>query len=660
MDRQAKRELLSISPIPYTGEENAFVRAYLRGDILMLHGWRDGKFKGKYLIDRDGRHIAVIDGIQHESKLATMMSGTGTYMYGTWPHNAKASKTDQKIIGIFCGTPGSSIEYAIDRMENERSLYKRSRARFLREQRIEQKMQQFESQEEEILTWYLENIAPEEYAIKHADRTYYCTACGKDHTGDWKHRQSFQCSGKKVTVLTRVKKYKQDDYVTSFTRQPDGSLAERLYYLWISWNTDGKEMNCIETIRYVWKPYKVGQCYYRTSYSGWWDKNPGNLRWARSFLYPKNVQEVLTNSGYEKTQLWDVTGIRLPFNWIMAWNTPVYTQLVLTGLKRLAAEDSKGLSWSVCDSSLNLKGNTPQEILDMDSNSIGRLKQLNGGVTMHEWLKWKMRHPKESLSTKTLLELEKEHITPSKVDTMLKQMSPEQCLNFIKRQRKILNSTGAAPVIGIYEDYLSMAKRMGMDVNDEIVFRPKDLKLRHDQLVDEFNRQKSKIEAQEMNEKWPGAQKVLERIKEIYDYQGNGWQIITPRTLADIVEDSHQLHHCAGASERYYERIQREETYILFLRHDPKKAWYTLEVEPGGTVRQKRSEYNRQPDLDTVNEYLKEWQVAIRKRLKERDKQLAAQSAQQRAEEMEQLRNGTERNHQLLDLLMADLMEAGA
>lgn len=49
-----------------------------------------------------------------------------------------------------------------------------------------------------------------------------------------------------------------------------------------------------------------------------------------------------------------------------------------------------------------------------------------------------------------------------------------------------------------------------------------------------------------------------------------------------------------------------------------------------------------------------------KERAKERDKQLAAQSAQQRAEEMEQLKNGTERNRQLFDLLMNDLMEVGA
>lgn len=239
-------------------------------------------------------------------------------------------------------------------------------------------------------------------------------------------------------------------------------------------------------------------------------------------------------------------------------------------------------------------------------------------------------------------------------------MTPQKCLNFIKRQMKLLNKNVPYSVIELYTDYISMAKRMGMDAQDEIVYNPKDLKLRHDQLVQEFELRKAEYEAEAMNRKWPKAQAVLDRIKGIYDYQGDGWQIITPRTLMDIVDDAHQLHHCAGASDRYYERIQTEETYILFLRKDPEKSWYTLEVEPGGTVRQKRSEYNRQPDLNEVNGYLKEWQTQIRKRLKEKDRQLAAQSAQQRDKEMNELQKGTERNRQLFNLLMADLMEAGA
>jgi hypothetical protein len=140
---------------------------------------------------------------------------------------------------------------------------------------------------------------------------------------------------------------------------------------------------------------------------------------------------------------------------------------------------------------------------------------------------------------------------------MANLMSPRKCLNFLSRQEKLMNDT-TSPVITYYEDYISIARKIGMDIRDEIVYAPKNLKLRHDQLVDEYNRRKSEFEAQEMDEKWPGAQEVLDRIKDIYNYQGDGWQIITPQTLMDIVDDSHQLHHCAGASDRYYVTFRKE------------------------------------------------------------------------------------------------------
>ena len=526
--------------------------------------------------------------------------------------------------------------------------------------RINAKMALFEEQEEKIKEWYLREITPWEYAFK-ADGVYYCTACGETHTGDYKHLQRLKCSGKMVTVMTRTKVKEKSDWVTAFSRQADGSLAERLYKVSILWSRNEKMVDIKETIRWVWMPYQPGKVYYRQWGETWWDTNPCNRRWMPSYLYPVGAEEVLQTSGYEETRLWDIGKAKLPINWIMEKRTPVYTQLVLAGLQKLAEQNSKAkLAYYGYNENLNLHGETPEEVLGLDRNAIGRLKQLNGGSIIHEWLQWRMEHPNEPLKTETLKELETAHITPNSVKEMLDYMTPQKCLNFIKRQMKLLNKNVPYSVIELYTDYISMAKGMGMDAQDEIVYNPKDLKLRHDQLVQEFELRKAEYETEAMNRKWPKAQAVLDRIKGIYDYQGDGWQIITPRTLMDIVDDSHQLHHCAGASDRYYERIQTEETYILFLRRDPKTAWYTLEVEPGGTVRQKRSEYNRQPDIEVVNQYLREWQVAIRKRLKERDKQLAAQSAQQRAEEMDQLQKGTERNRQLRALLMADLMEVGA
>lgn len=566
MDRTAKKHLMAIPVQSYTGDDT-FARVYAEKDILMLHLWNDGKFKGRHLVDKTGKYVAEIDGVMHIKRLRNQICDSSSHMYG-WP-DMRVSEEDEKTVHAFF-EEYNDIGLLINQAESQYSKDQYSRKMDRKIDRINAKMALFEEQEEKIKEWYLREITPWEYAFK-ADGVYYCTACGET----------------------------------------------------------------------------------------WWDTNPCNRRWDASYLYPEQAEEVLRKSGYEATQLWDIGKAELPINWIMKRKTPVYAQLCLTGLAKLAQQDAAKLNYYSYGGKIDLEGQTPEEVLGLDKNAIGRLKQLNGGTVILEWLQWKAKHPKAELKTETLKELERKRITPGRLGVMINLMSPRKCLNFLDRQEKLMNDT-ISPVITYYEDYISIARKIGMDIRDEIVYAPKDLKLRHDQLVDEFNRRKSEFEAQEMDEKWPGAQEVLNRIRDIYDYQGDGWQIITPRTLMYIVDDSHQLHHCAGASDRYYERIQSEETYILFLRRDPKKAWYTLEVEPGGTVRQKRSEYNRQPDLDTVNKYLKEWQEEIKKRLKERDKQLAAQSAQQRAEEMEQLKNGTERNRQLFDLLMNDLMEVGA
>lgn len=635
MDRTAKKHLMAIPVQPYTGDGSAFARVYTEKDILMLHLWNNGEFKGRHLVDKAGKYVAEIGGAMCIKKLEYQLNSSQRYECG-WL-DVEVSEEDEKTAHTFFGEY-NNIGLLINRAESWYNKDQYSRKMDRKIDRINAKMALFEEQEEKIKEWYLREITPWEYAFK-ADGVYYCTACGETHTGDYKHLQRLKCSGKMVTVMTRTKVKEKSDWVTAFSRQADGSLAERLYKVSILWSRNEKMVDIKETIRWVWMPYQPGKVYYRQWGETWWDTNPCNRRWDASYLYPEQAEEVLHKSGYEATQLWDIGKAELPINWIMKRKTPVYAQLCLTGLAKLAQQDAAKLNYYSYGGKIDLEGQTPEEVLGLDKNAIGRLKQLNGGTVILEWLQWKAKHPKAELKTETLKELERKRITPSRLGVMANLMSPRKCLNFLSRQEKLMNDT-TSPVITYYEDYISIARKIGMDIRDEIVYAPKNLKLRHDQLVDEYNRRKSEFEAQEMDEKWPGAQEVLDRIKDIYNYQGDGWQII--------------------ASDRYYERIRTEETYILFLRRDPKKAWYTLEIEPGGTVRQKRSEYNRQPDLDTVNEYLKEWQTEIKKRLKARDKQLAAQSAQQRAEEMEQLKNGTERNRQLFDLLMNDLMEVGA
>lgn len=130
------------------------------------------------------------------------------------------------------------------------------------------------------------------------------------------------------------------------------------------------------------------------------------------------------------------------------------------------------------------------------------------------------------------------------------------------------------------------------------------------------------------------------------------------------------LHHCVGndgSGERYYERMERRESFILFLRRtdEPEDPYYTLEIEPDGTVRQKRTLFDRQhEDIEQATDFLRRWQKVIAERLTGRDLKLAAESRILREKEFIQLKKdrviihtGHLAGRLLADVLMADLME---
>ena len=135
-------------------------------------------------------------------------------------------------------------------------------------------------------------------------------------------------------------------------------------------------------------------------------------------------------------------------------------------------------------------------------------------------------------------------------------------------------------------------------------------------------------------------------------------KIIVPNTLVDIVKEGRALHHCAGSSERYFDRIESRETYICFLRRQeaPGIPFYTIEVEPGGTIRQHRSYYDEEPGIEEIRVFLKSWQKAIRKRLTEEDKKLAKISKIKREANIAELEE--KKNIRVLQGLAEDFLEA--
>ena len=205
---------------------------------------------------------------------------------------------------------------------------------------------------------------------------------------------------------------------------------------------------------------------------------------------------------------------------------------------------------------------------------------------------------------------------------------------------------------------MGMCEKLHKNMQDAMVYRPRELKRRHDEAVAELEQRKDELEAEKYSEKFSEAEAVLRSVREKFEYTGSGYQIIVPQRIVDIVADGRALHHCAGATDRYFDRIKQEETYICFLRkeEEPDQPYYTIEVEPGGTIRQHRGMYDEEPEIEKIRPFLKEWQQVIRRRMKARDHELEKVARKKREENLEDLRR--KNNTRVLDGLMEDFMEA--
>ena len=84
--------------------------------------------------------------------------------------------------------------------------------------------------------------------------------------------------------------------------------------------------------------------------------------------------------------------------------------------------------------------------------------------------------------------------------------------------------------------------------------------------------------------------------------------------------------------------------------------FYTIEVEPGGTIRQHRPMYDEEPGIEEIRGFLREWQKVIKQRMKDADKQLARECAIKRQKNLDELRE--KNNIRVLEGLMEDFMEA--
>lgn len=148
----------------------------------------------------------------------------------------------------------------------------------------------------------------------------------------------------------------------------------------------------------------------------------------------------------------------------------------------------------------------------------------------------------------------------------------------------------AAPQWGLYRDYLSAADIIELDLKSKSVLYPKNLIAAHDNTVKQMRLQKNEIMERKYQHRLP------ELIRK-YTYAADGYQIIVPAHVNDLITEGKMMSNCVGT---YIERVAKGKTDVMFIRRadELQKSLGTMEVR-NGTIIQARAKNNGRLDEKT-------------------------------------------------------------
>lgn len=602
----------------------------------------------------------------------------------------------------------------IDEAEKDYQRNQKEKTERNRRMRIQDKMNLVPALPEDIREWIWKQEGALEFAFYDKENAAcYGTCCRQQSCEkEWKrtdggkkirHNDRALCPqcGKQVIVKKRVDRIETKTHFSLLQKIDHRMSVYRHFDVQMKWDSKGRKVYLNESVRMIFyhvstlPKYSAEIFYNQYGTGGAWSggkfdyeesyfdnkRNPSNRREFAGYLYPKGITEALEDTAY---QVWGrvfsqmaAAGKKLNYNRLLCTQNHIELVNVVECLfkgrfHKLLEETTEKISYWSMDyfGCLYVRGECIEDVFAIqDRQLINRIREVDGGENTVKWMRWSEKYRKK-ISQETLEWLSREDIWPEDVQFIQERMNIQQVMNYVKRQQAEGYATrNAEGVLNQWKDYLSMCKNLGKKIDDEMMYRPRELKRRHDECVEEINRQRMledmkrnekqrAEEARRMREKFPGAEDILQEITPKYEYSSTEYVITVPQTLMDIITEGQALHHCAGATDRYFDRILQRETYICFLRKtaDPGTPYYTIEVEPGGTIRQHRGYLDEEPGIEQIKPFLREWQQVVKKRLNARDHEYAKISAVKRAENIEELK--AKNNTRVLQGLMEDFMEA--
>lgn len=614
----SEEDVIAVSQIVEADEERAIeISLFYRGEL-----------RGRYFADAEN-HNAWVDGkwytcrLKNVARLCKDLTPLKNDFYYMGAEMKWDSKEDKERAEDFLDT------WDLDSYEEQLSNRKWKSAMERKKERIEQQMAEVPWVPEEAEAWVEQEIFPGHILFFKKDNkrtTYSCTACGCSSWKKigWKHGEKTVCPkcGRPVTANSRQQeKIKKAPVI--ILQQYGKDWVERQFRAVCRWTAGEKNIQLYEECRAIIpKGERWGKVWYGLLQEAdevmqeFWDKNTLGKRFVKSYLYPGNLKEVLKCGGLERSgmDILAVKGEKFNVNsFIVVFGQKPYLEyFVKAGLSRLAADILDVYGWRYESNKIQEWGNSLQEALKLDGNRINRMKQMNGGLCTLEWLQYE-ESAGVKISKESLQYLENKKVGPNDCVEILKEMkSVNRMVNYMKKQK-----VAPSKLMITWRDYLRMARAEGMDTTDDIVRFPKDLKARHDRLVEIRNARMDAERMEKEREKYQELDaRILEKLPQAahYFWEDDQYMIIPAGTCEELVTEGRTLHHCVGSDDTYMEKMAAGTSWILFLRkkENLEKPYYTVEISmKDDRILQYYSKFDRQPDKETIRKVLDKFKRSI-------------------------------------------------
>lgn len=688
---------------------NIRLRAVINGDRLIIGLWQGckGERLGVYYLTVGSSSNVCCDGVNwHTGKLEYIPLGgysawgyTYNYQFRFISGEKEAEAWIKAKFGsIVSGCCNYDVVDYVGRIESTTSSRRRIAGIKRKQERINSWLKELPPYPSDLLD-FVDNTVFDglHYAFeiekgtkKKPKKAYVCSVCkGEFEYKDVKHAKYYDCPlcGAKVRCDKRSLDHLLSSRITLIQpfRDIEGKScpAKREMYVSKRFDLDGERVFVTEgsvAILTGNRHLENGKEIFFFDSGVWTDKNTWMFQHSKSYCYPD--VSALEGTAYDirTVEAAAKKGWYLQYNNLLQYFDEPRMEYLVKG-------DFYGLVYDITTIySVDhlMKGNDIKSVLGLDGQGVARLRQSGGGVAYLQWLRAAFMCGYK-LPEKTIRYFCKKRIIPTEVAVPLNSgASPEKVANYIEKQAKLCKLPVNHIVI-TWRDTLNMQGTYVKGGGSYTLF-PKNLKRRHAELcgIRDIELHKKELasklktidkhisgiakEVRGIEEKYPTVSEVCESVKKTFEWSDGSYSVIVPEGVQDVLVEGHLLGHCIARPKHdgtylYFERIEERESYVCFLRKNENllSPWYTMEVEPDGSIRQLRTFGDDEGvDRDEAKAFLKKWRRTVKSRLGKTELRAAEVSREKRLQEFAELRKNQNKiyNGKLKGMLLADVLEA--